>query len=632
MDRGLINKKNRILSIVGREVYYAILRFLEVIYLSNYDLKIFKARKMSNLYLALKELLLAEDGGRVRKLYKEKKFTEEPIIIADWALDYLDIAYPNRTITRVLLIDDIIIHGRTLANLYDSVEERFEGVFIDVKTYAKNIEDHLDHPAIKNASAEDIGTIEKCRKYSQTFVDIFMAMNQPYTSYVPNIAIRLTESNNKEECVKKDLDQFIGWMKTNRAVNNSYDDVKVKIPFYETNVWSSKGEFENILFNSIRTYLNKESDEYAVVPMVSMKPVSQDTLKNQLKILTTEKIFRKPFAERWMNSYAKMGTMDYRALVYSVSTLWGRYFFTKEKQFESLINRHEFELFEEELMSFGKPLLNREVIGELSENQIRNLLNRIADAYEPVETDIFTCSSSEIRELNRIMDEDILPNFPDKKSRKDWEHIIRDFLHRDSEEDEKHWNEWKKNHDQSVHSQQKREHPRRIPGLPIVMIVEKAKEDMQVAFEEILKAIDHGEGSIVPEQFISNSGDVFFVSSLHAGEQNYKYFEQKYYSWLYGMYQIEREAEPDRRKYQKSIRLGISDSQNNLRLLENHTCEKKKNLLEKCGMSHDMFLQEMTQKSVTDEYGSPLDLDFYMYANDESLAKAIAAFYELTRS
>ena len=54
----------------------------------------------------------------------------------------------------------------------------------------------------------------------------------------------------------------------------------------------------------------------------------------------------------------------------------------------------------------------------------------------------------------------------------------------------------------------------------------------------LLYAIDFGKGSILSS--IMRIGEKnYYVSMLHEGEQNYKYLENTYFSFLYGLYRIE---------------------------------------------------------------------------------------------
>lgn len=632
MKKRLINNRNQILRVISREDYYAILRFLEEIYLADYDLKIFKARKMSNLYLALKELMLDEDGGRVRIEYK-KKYPDpekEPIVIADWAFDYLEFLYPDREIKSVMLIDDIIIHGRTLANLYHIVEEHFRNAQIKVMTYAKNIEDHLNIPAINDAYAKYVGNIEVCRQYSQIFVDIFMAVNQPYTSYVPNIAIRMNGEENQRD-ITEDIEKLREWINRHEAVSSLYDDTQRKLPFLKTRVWVGTGGVSNILMPSLRIYHNTESDEYAVVPMVSLKPITNEVLKAQLRIFADNNTYTKRFAVKWQDPDVSVGRMDYRVLVYTMSTLWGRYFFKKRKVFEDYIDT-DFEVFEEERMNFGGELLNRESIGQLTEKDLETLFKKIDKEYTEVDCKVFKAINKgpvicKIAELSVTLDKIIEKQWNNENNLElKWEKIVRQFLREDSDQDEDEWKKWVKEYGRSSNPPA----PLRIPGLPIILFMEKVNNyEKKIAFKEILKAIDHGEGSIVPEKIevVGEDKTVYYVSSIHAGEQNYKYAEQKYYSELYGMYLIERNRYNEMRRLERNIHGKEDDVQ--LAEIEKESTRLKKELLKELEKTQDKYLEKMTEHSVTDEFGKPLKSDFFLHVGEKSLDQVVRLVYGL---
>ena len=124
MDRMTIIKKNRILAHVSRKQYRELLFFVEKIYLADYSLKILVARKGSNLFNSLIDLVREEDGGRVRRLYEAKfKGKPEPVIISDRALDYYTEEIKAGSYSSILIADDTIRRGKTVYGLYDRVNE-----------------------------------------------------------------------------------------------------------------------------------------------------------------------------------------------------------------------------------------------------------------------------------------------------------------------------------------------------------------------------------------------------------------------------------------------------------------------------------------------------------------------------
>lgn len=620
MKASMIKKKAQILRVISREDYYSILSFLEEIYLSDYDLKIFKARKMSNVFLALRELMLQEDGGRVRELYK-RKFPDpdkEPVIITDWAVDYFDITHSDREIHSVLLIDDIIIHGRTLVNLYSVVKNRYPDAEIVIKTFAKN-EDHIKWRVIEEAEYKHRGNLEKCRKYSQIFVDIFMVMTQPYTSYVPNIAVRLDGRKSSKESVERDiagLKKFIG---SEGVVQNLYPDVNIKIPFHKAWAYVSQPNRENVLFASVRIYYNSESDEYAVVPMVSIKPISEETLVAQLSILAQNGIYTEKFAERWRVTSGSVGRLDYRVLVYTLSELWGRQFFQENGLFEAE-SCNDFEVLEEERMNFGRQLLNRERLSRLSVKEIDYLFGLIEKEYRKVENSVFLDSEDgKVKELRGALAK-IIKEFKSERedTDKDWGDVIRSFLGVDSELDEEAWKEWSAKYGSCEDFMNL---PKRISGLPIVLFCEMAeKTELRDVYGEILKTIDHGEGSIVPECVTDREGRRYFLSAIHAGEQNYRYVELIYYPELYGLYHIEERL---RGKQQKNGKEGIMPSAGD------DAEEIKKQFLKMINAYDNPILQKYEKQSVGNEYESPLDSDHFLYVGEGKLDRIIVTAEKL---
>ena len=90
---------------------------------------------------------------------------------------------------------------------------------------------------------------------------------------------------------------------------------------------------------------------------------------------------------------------------------------------------------------------------------------------------------------------------------------------------------------------------RRLVGYPIIKLQSRFEKYGNDWIRATLYAIDYGKGSIV-SKILEEGGKKYFLSVIHAGEQNYKYFEETYFPFLYGLYAIECEA--DRRELWKN--------------------------------------------------------------------------------
>ena len=187
MDKKTIIKKKRILSHISRKQYRELLSFVESFYLADYSLKILIARKGSNLFSALIDLVREEDGGRVRRLYEAKfKDKPEPVIISDRALDYFAKAIKAGNYPSILIADDTIRHGKTIFGLCERVHKllsEYSGdSSLDVCTFAACKEEMLDNDFVKKEGIKHFVDLGEYRLVSDMVIDILSLAGQPYTS------------------------------------------------------------------------------------------------------------------------------------------------------------------------------------------------------------------------------------------------------------------------------------------------------------------------------------------------------------------------------------------------------------------------------------------------------------------
>lgn len=517
MRKELIAKKKRMLSRISVKEYRALLSFIEKIYLSEYSLKIILARKCSNLFSALIELVKEEDGGRVQRLY-EQKFSkeEEPIVISDRALCYFAQAIRDGQHKRILIVDDVIVHGQTIIRIYEEIEEIAEGqcIDIDVWAYAANVRDMVKKPCIQNAIIEKPVMLHESRVITDNIIDILYLTGQPYTSYIPNIAL------NKESELGSLIEDFVQHMDKGVCLLNEEEHNYLNLHSY---VWIAPENWKFALFQSIRLYIDDDLEQCVVVPMISLLPFREELLIKYEKILND---FILP--DCYNKEHFVCGEWRYRAIIYVMSSLWSRFFFRKYLGCDSI--ERNLESSSEEKVNFGSPILNQEKLNQLSIEEMMTIIKSLEDTY--CEVDMNT-----IRNLNQdfiVLENEVTEILRDD-SEKDMSVLIQKFLSINGDLDE--W-AWKK------YDRRQEDVPKRMEGYPIVCLssqLEQAGENKNIIYMQILKAIDYGRGSIVAKAY-KLENEIYFISLLHAGEQNYKYKEMKYFPFLYGLFEIERMA------------------------------------------------------------------------------------------
>lgn len=515
MRRDLIAKKKKILKRVSLKEYRELLAFVEKIYLAENSLKVLLARKCSNLFFSLIDLVREEDGGRVQRLY-EQKFSgiDKPIIISNRALRFYSQSIKEGLYKDILIVDDVILHGTTISQLYEEISSLLDKTNskIEVWAYAANDGRLLDREYIVNADIVKKVSFDKCRAITDMIIDIFYLIGQPYTSYIPNVILKLNSEMGKlmQEFVKHpDICELTD--EEHRHLNmNAY-------------AWVPQKKWECSLFQSIRIYIDEELEQCVIVPMVSLLPI------NEKLIFSYSKIIEKYFYNDSFNKMCNICTeWCYRAIIYVLSTIWCRQFFIEYLEYTTF--GHLLENASEEETNFGVRILNQEEINQINHDEICKVVECLSECYQSEEIDNLLQFNSDFATLDNEIEQLVQNDFEEDTSL--W---VQRFLRINGKLEEKNWKECCKN---------KNNISKRLLGYPIAYLPNRIKshgEKKNTIYELILKAIDFGRGSIVAKKYTTEQ-NTYFISILQAGEQNYKYTEFKYFPFIYGLFEIERMA------------------------------------------------------------------------------------------
>lgn len=579
MKRGLAVKRERILRRISLEEYRELLGFVEKVYLSEYALKVLLARKCSNLFFALIDLVREEDGGRVRRLY-EQKFTEKnrPLIISDRALCFFRQSIKEGNFPDILIVDDVMIHGKTVAQLYGKIKPLVEGknCNIDIWAYAANNDEVLQE-VLQKAKIDRQCEANERRVITDKIVDIFYLTGRSYTSYVPNDVLNINSVPGKA------VEAFLHCPGVKRINNISQEEEDIF-----SYAWIDSENWKFSVFRSVRFYWNKELEKCVVVPMVSLMPVWEDVLSkygNILKEFICEDYYEKVFLA--------CRELSYRMIIYVVSALWGRFFF--EKVLGCPVVGDELENPLEEEVNFGKVILNRERVKALKAEQIEEVLDSLEKVYQEVDSATLLGLSPDFRILR---EEAVLIS---KRGGDDEKSVrVMNFLHANAEKEERLWEE--NRHKEAGAAG-------RLDGYPLCCIPDLFQDQCRrEILMQILCAIDLGHGSIVAMVYETEAG-FCYVSLLHSGERNYKYIEMRYFPFLYGLFEIEKEM---RKRQQKED--GYKRS-----FLEKYVKSAGKN----CTEYAKEDLNKLCAMNVTKEYKSVLIRDAWSYVNQDALRAGI---------
>lgn len=537
MIERLIKKKNKALKILSRKEYYQYVNFIGEIYVADYDLKVFMARKFSNHYISLLELAIEENGGKVEDEYKKmmENRENEPITISNNALPFIKYLIKNKKIKKVLLIDDLVLHGRTLDIFYRRIKEwmteaGINDPIIDVWSFAKSEDGLIDSESMKKLRSKEDFQQNDWRKMSNQIVDLFYMLEQPYTSYVPNYRSSIDSDEGKK---------FLHYLsgdnpKLGKAHYSGLSEDSVTVYTYNEPVQS-----DLITTLSVRLYYFDKRD-YVFVPMVTLKPLEEDMIFNILskcrKWIDNDKLIdsitsikeQESKEDKRGNRHREGIESLYRLVVYVLSSLYGWLFMYDEIGIKSQIVKYD---DNEEKYNFNGNVLN---YSDISIDMIRKSYKEIFNIKMDFDRDSFMEICQKADTVGSLINyyqsiEKIDLNIKEEKDFDFARYRMECFLNTNGDIDEESYIRSKISKEESITP--------RYEGVPVYWLIDAGLtgETKEKQFDSLLYVTDKGKGSVVPMTF-----DKWILPFLHAGEQNYQFYEDYYFDYIYGIYNIEK--------------------------------------------------------------------------------------------
>lgn len=553
MRRQNIELKKAILDRMDEKDYNTVVRIMadDIYNKVEYDVIILMARKCSSLYKAMISLVREERDGLVEEIHRqliEKQGGREPIVLTDCALDWViwnirqDAKREFAGIRKVLLVDDIIIHGRTLLRTRDKLERAFseagiKDYKIDIATFAANTEELLiDKKEICNLPDIWRCTISSWKPFSGQIVDIIYLSGQTYTSYVPKL--RFTMNSEAGNVIR----QFIAREGLFQITDPAREDLGVKIY-----ACVEKGREQYKLCESYRIYEFSNRSEYVFVPMVSLRPVDEECLNRYvdlmlaLGIIIRNKGQEQDSLKEFLNNCS--GEYKYRLVLYAISAFAGWQFLQERI---GVKEERDYECYDREVETF-----NFYFLGLRGYRQMRESQSSLSDFSKKLEENY--CAMEPLKELKEngniadiIQDADV-KNLADSfagiieasKEKRANNDVVGKLLTVNNSIDEKRYRD---SYRDSVKKEEKNIQDR-VMGIPLIDIVNmlmfKGSMALAEAFMFVLMAIDYGRASIVPHCFTLQTGKRWYTSLVHAGEENYRYYITHYLPILYGLSMLE---------------------------------------------------------------------------------------------
>lgn len=506
--------------------------FVEELYQKEFDWLILMARKFFNLFCVFHEMN-CEEYREMGVLYEQNDkhiATNRALPLLKYILSNTE----NMKYKKIIIADDIIIHGRSIRAVYNDIEKVCPDIDIHLSCYMQN--------EGKKSECDDIAdkvwkryvvNADTWRKTSDEIVQIFYLSGRPYISYLPYYTIDINWS------------QLLEGLEPEQKFDISCDDMR----YYKVQSFMYTGkEFNKFLKLSfvktccVRLYNYPYIDKILIIPYCSV-----DMIEDKYLYEISDLIREQCFTEQYRNLVHKSGGADAMRIMeveYLLSCLVAETFFRKHNVQKIHWNR------DIEKYNFIENILSEQCLNEENISELVQKLEKVE--FKPIQS------------TKRGIDETLQKRYKElKKKYFDnlflWEkrsnhsaygnyiqRFMENYLKENGRVDEEEYREFIR--------RKKEFSGERHFGLPISEILndmhqtyekwgeESAESCMQKCYAAMLCAADSGKGTIVTR----HCDDIHLSESLiYAGEQNYKFYENTNFPFLYGLYIIEKMGSKD---------------------------------------------------------------------------------------
>lgn len=515
--------------------------FVENLYLLDYDLMILMARKFFNLFCVFHELNCKKyQRMKIPYLQENKK------IVTDRALPLLK-SKIGKEYKKIVIADDIIIYGRSIKRVYDEIEQVCPDIDIYLTCYMMN---HVDAQLQGSESIlrskvqyRYLAESDEWKMLSDEIVQIFYLSGRPYISYLPYYTL------------KGDWSRQTGGFDDDQVFHISSDDMKhygIKSFMYTGSELEIFRRLPFVKTCCLRFYYYKPIDKTVVIPYCSAN-VLEDTYLEELSDYIRKRYFTRDY-RMLLKENSNGHSMRVMELEYTLS-VWMAMFFFATRQVENYDWKRDIEIY-----NFVTEILPE---NELQVGEIENAVNELmkfdykevapkTQAYDKVlEENFEELKKKYLRKANL---------WKKKTCNEVYESYIQRFLENylklNGDIDDKEVKKVSQNKDFDKRG--------RHYGLPISYILNSIKEDYEKwgettpekcekkCYAAILCAADSGKGTIVT-RYLQDKG--ISESLIYAGEQNYKFYENTNFPFLYGLYIIEQEGKRDIMRKKRIFRM-----------------------------------------------------------------------------
>lgn len=537
------NIKKILLEYMPQERYYDICNFVEEIYLMDYDILILMARKFFNLFCIFHEL----NCQKYKRL--DIPYANKGKIVTNRALPLLRSSLKENI--KIIVADDVILHGRSLREVYDELLAMCPDAEIKLAAYVRNTEETFVYEDIIDKVWSRYSLkISECRDFSDNIVDSFFAAGRPYISYLPFFKFQ----KNCEFIKKKLLN-----MDFTPIQNEDFEKYGIEAYMFTGEKLNIFRKLKSCKIPVIRFYYYSKLDEINVVPYFCMNMIEEKTVKKLSNVIRNNflNLSYKELAEQ--NEDAdEMRIME---LEYVLSAWMGMYFLDFLGIEGGEWNK------EIEVYNFYEQLLSKEL---LAKEAIEENLKIIADADEEIVV-IDGSPSERFVNLEREFDKIVMKydtNYERWKAMTPWnawQYWKTDNLvmrgtsyglkHKTESYEQRMFDNYlmvNGNMDEDLCKKRDRNR-RHLSGISISYILDSMKtqqdklygkekrngEYLEKSFAAVISAADSGKGTIIPQRIKGKNHETIIGSVMHAGELKFKFYDETNFPVMYGIYLIE---------------------------------------------------------------------------------------------
>ncbi|MCI9674389.1 MAG: hypothetical protein HFH06_01285 [Lachnospiraceae bacterium] len=201
-------------------------------------------------------------------VYDKKEIKSKSVILSDKAIPFYFNLFKHTD--RIAVVDDIIVHGRTVYSIYNMFQEMFPEIKVDIYGYVSEEKlDCLPTGLIKSLNISYFANANEWRLLSNNIVSCILMSNIPYTSFVT----AFYQYNNPSSWEFLRNKSFIVVPNTKDSqVHEGTDSYCI----YEQN-WNKPDLFSSLsLGECIRLYWNKYTEKLTIIPYVFIRSLSAE--------------------------------------------------------------------------------------------------------------------------------------------------------------------------------------------------------------------------------------------------------------------------------------------------------------------------------------------------------------------